>query len=321
MTVSVDFDGTLCLGLDFEIKNKTPNTILIGKINYLKSKGNYIKIVTARGSYNTSIEERTKKYYNIIKDYLDKNGVNYDEISFNKEFADIYIDDLAIRPEEVTITKDLSSSFTDNVVTRINDTVIKSGKTIEKEYEWYKSYLHKKDIPEILNVTRHSIVYKYIESYGKLNYDSLFDKIDRYKDYDPLNNLTFNSYIININDHIISNQILIDYKKLIYMLQEINIEPSFAHGDLSITNIIPTENGIKFIDPLYNKDKFGSYIIDFAKLLFSVKFYLGDVKLFEELKSKINIGYIDTLIASECVRVASYKQQYNFIAENLINEL
>jgi len=30
---------------------------------------------------------------------------------------------------------------------------------------------------------------------------------------------------------------------------------------------------------------------------------------------------MDVLIAAECVRVASYKSEYSFIAENLINEL
>jgi hypothetical protein len=86
-------------------------------------------------------------------------------------------------------------------------------------------------------------------------------------------------------------------------------------------NIIPTKIGLKLIDPLYNKNKFGSYEIDFAKLCFSFKFYKNDLASFNYIKDKVNLKYMDILIAAECVRVASYKKEYSFIAENLINEL
>ena len=316
--ISVDFDGSL--GLDFVISEKIPNRELINQINYLKEAGNYIKIVTARGSYNSTIEERTEKYYHQIKNYLDLNEIKYDEISFVKEFADLYIDDLAIRPDEIVITKDMSSIFTGNIVTRINDTVIKSGSTISNEYEWYKAYDNKEDIPEIINVTRNSLVYKYIQNNNKLDLNILLGKINRYKEYSKLNNLKFNSYIEGIKTHLKNNPIH-NSDKLVYSLYKLNIYPTFAHGDLSLYNIIPTDNEIKFIDPLYHKDKFGSYIVDYAKLLFSIKFYKGDVGMFNEIKNIIDLNYIDILIAAECIRVASYRKQFNFIAENLINEL
>ncbi len=318
---SVDFDGTLALGNGFDISSKSPNLFLIDKINYLKKSGNYIKIVTARGAYNTTIEERTAKYYQPIKTFLDTNGVLYDEISFNKEFADIYIDDLSIRPEEVVITKDLSSTFTDNIVTRINDTVIKSGKTVTDEYEWYNAYQDKNDIPEVLNVTRHSLIYKFIEKEGLVNFEELFGIMLKYSKYKPLNTCSFDSYVSNIEVHLSKNKNITNGKKLLNELEWIHLSPTFSHGDLSIDNIIPTSTGIKIIDPLYAKNKFGNYILDYVKLLFSVKFYRNDLSLFFELKKWADFPYIDTLVASECVRVASYKSQYSFIAENLINEL
>ena len=86
-------------------------------------------------------------------------------------------------------------------------------------------------------------------------------------------------------------------------------------------NIIPTKNGIKLIDPLYSKDKFGAYQLDIAKLCFSLKFYKNDSASFNYIRQKINIPYLDVLIAAEAVRVTSYKKKYSFIAENLINEL
>ncbi len=234
---------------------------------------------------------------------------------------DVYIDDLAIRPNEVIITKDLSSTFTKNIVTRINDTVIKSGETVADEYEWYNCYRDKEDVPEVLNITRHSLIYKYIEIVGTVDYISLLHKIGQYSAYPKLNDLNFNNYTTNIEGHLNKNQRITNVAKLLGRLVQLDITPTFAHGDLSIDNIIPTSNGLKFIDPLYCKHRFGSYIIDYAKLLFSIKFYKGHVASFDGLKKWINIPYIDVLVASEAVRVATYKSSFSFIAENLINEL
>jgi thiamine kinase-like enzyme len=108
---------------------------------------------------------------------------------------------------------------------------------------------------------------------------------------------------------------------LIDKLKTLNIQPTFSHGDLSVMNIIPTINGLKMIDSLYSKHKFGSYELDLAKLCFSFKFYKNDSASFNYIKEKSKIDYIDILIAAESVRVASYKKEYSFSAENLINEL
>jgi hypothetical protein len=325
MIVSVDFDGTICSGLDFNIEQKIPNTHLIEQINYLRRAGNYIKIVTARGSFNSTLQERSIKYLDPIRAFLEKNGVEYDMISFNKEFADIYIDDLAIRPDEVVVTKDLSSGFTKNVVTRLNNMVIKTGETVDREYLWYEAYQNKDDLPVIINRTRHSIVYKYVEPLGELNYEQLLIKIGVYKSYPRLSPLEFGDYIESIIEHLQNNsrikkgQIL----KLLDALYTVNglVPGTFAHGDLSIDNIIPVQDGFRFIDPLYHEEKFGSYLLDYAKLLLSLKFYRGDCDTFDMIREDLNIPFIDILIAAEAVRVSTYKKQFSFIAENLINEL
>jgi hypothetical protein len=69
---------------------------------------------------------------------------------------------------------------------------------------------------------------------------------------------------------------------------------------------------------------FGCYVIDYAKLLFSLKFYSHDLMKYNMLYGRLveeYEQYLPTLIACECVRVATYKKQFSFIAENLINEL
>ena len=162
---------------------------------------------------------------------------------------------------------------------------------------------------------------KFIHRDTDLNLDDIFDVIDIYKQYDKLNNLTFYSYIENIKNHLNKNINIPNGSILLQHLSKLDITPTFCHGDLSVMNIIPTINGIKLIDPLYSIQKFGSYEIDIAKLCFSYKFYKNDSASFNYIKNKSNIYYLDILIASEAVRVASYKSEYSFIAENLINEI
>ena len=94
MVIIIDFDGTLALGDTSDINKMSPNLKLVSLINQMYNDGNTIKIVTARGCKSCSnIKERNKKYYNIISKWLKKHNINYHELSFNKEYADVYIDD------------------------------------------------------------------------------------------------------------------------------------------------------------------------------------------------------------------------------------
>lgn len=231
---------------------------------------------------------------------------------------DIYIDNFSFRNSK---QKDLSTGFTKNTVIKNKNTVIKTGELVCFENEWYHSYKNKKQIPKVITYQDNQIVLEYIKRNDDFNLDDVFELIDTYKTYDKLNNLRFNSYIQNIENHLIKNSNITNGSKLINKLKKLQIQPTFCHGDLSVMNMIPTINGLKMIDPLYSKHKFGSYELDLAKLCFSFKFYKNDSASFNYIKEKSNIKYIDTLIAAEAVRVASYKKEYSFIAENLINEL
>ena len=231
---------------------------------------------------------------------------------------DIYIDNFSFRSSK---QKDLSTGFTQNKVIKSKNTVIKTGDTVFFENEWYQSYKNKKQIPKVLNYHGNQIVLEYIKRNDDFNLDDVFDLIDTYKTYEKLNNLQFTCYIENIQNHLTKNLNITNGSVLIDKLKTLNIKPTFSHGDLSVMNMIPTINGLKMIDSLYSKHKFGSYELDLAKLCFSFKFYKNDSASFNYIKEKSKIDYIDILIAAESVRVASYKKEYSFIAENLINEL
>lgn len=217
----------------------------------------------------------------------------------------------------------LSKGFTDNVITKVDGLVIKTGKCVAAELEWYNAYLDKADIPYIMGEKDGSIVMKYVERSGEVDIDEVVKIVEKYRKYEILMDGEFywgsQTYFVKILEHIKKNPNITNGKKLLTKLYSTKIEGTFAHGDLSVHNLIPTTTGLKLIDPLYSKKSFGSYVLDYAKLLFSLKFYTNDIKRFNYLRSLVEIP--DCLIASECVRVATYKPQFSFIAENLINEL
>jgi hypothetical protein len=231
---------------------------------------------------------------------------------------DIYVDNFSFRKSN---QKDLSTGFTNNIVTKNKNTVIKVGPYVELENLWYQSYKNKNHIPKVLECIDNKIILEYIQRNNDFNLDDIFDLINVYKMYNVLNDLTFSNYIENIQQHLKNNTYITTGSKLLIKLKSLNIKSTFCHGDLSVMNMIPTTNGIKMIDPLYSKYKFGSYELDIAKLCFSFKFYKNDSASYTYIKKIANIDYIDILIAAEAVRVASYKEEYSFIAENLINEL
>jgi hypothetical protein len=202
--------------------------------------------------------------------------------------------------------------FSSNVVERLGDTVKKTGTTTFDELIWYSSYPKKQHLPNTISL-------EFVESVGEVDLDEVIKIVEAYKSYQPLNKLTFQSYYDRIMYHVEKSDVPNAYKLLDH-LRTFKLEPTFAHGDLSIKNIIQSSNGIKLIDPLYYRN-FGSYILDFAKLAFTLKFYNNNVEGFEKIKNHVNHPKFDVMVACECARVATYRRQFDFILENLINEL
>lgn len=231
---------------------------------------------------------------------------------------DIYVDNFSFRQAK---TKNLSTGFTDNLVIKSRRTVIKVGNTVSSENTWYESYKNKKHTPSIIGLDGNTMIMEYIRRDADINLDDILELIDSYKSYEKLNTLDFQHYRHSIQNHLQNNPAITNGQLLIDHLNNIDIVPTFCHGDLSIMNIIPTRLGLRLIDPLYSYIKFGSYELDIAKLCFSLKFYKNDSASYNYIKDKANLQYINVLIAAESVRVASYKKEYSFIAENLINEL
>jgi hypothetical protein len=220
--------------------------------------------------------------------------------------------------EHSKISQDLSQQFSGNIVKRQDNLVYKFGATIITEKIWY----YAADPNCIFTPKTYQIddllLMDYVESVGPIKLDQVIKLVETYKTYPVLGDKDFTEYRQRIAHHLLNNNIN-GGMKLNHLLNQIDLWPTFAHGDLSIRNIIQAATGPKLIDPLYGLDRFGSFILDYAKLAFTLKFFNNDIEGYETIMHHAEVQPV--LIASECVRVATYNKRFNFIAENLIDEL
>lgn len=227
-----------------------------------------------------------------------------------------FLGDTTSQINRIGTLPDITGGFTGNQIR-----ILKTGDTVQGELEWYAAYEDKGDLPKVQESSEHnSFLLEFLSCTEKLDVEKVYAMIQKYRYYKPMNFLTFSEYRGRICSHLLANP-LYNEEKLEKELSYTVLSPSFCHGDLSSRNIIPTNSGHKLIDPLYSTTRFGCWQLDCAKFLFSLKFYDNDIKNYNKFREMVNISRLDTLIAAECVRVATYNKRFNFIAENLINEL
>ena len=101
MRICIDLDGTLC---EIRQENETYADVKVKPyaaqmVRRLHEAGHTIIIHTARnmGSTGHNVGKAVKNVGKITLEWLDKNGIIYDEIFFGKPNADITIDDRVIR--------------------------------------------------------------------------------------------------------------------------------------------------------------------------------------------------------------------------------
>ena len=329
MVIVIDFDGTLALGDTSNINTMTLNIKLAYMINKMYDDGNIIKIVTARGSKTCkTILEKEEKYRNIITNWLITNNVKFNELSFNKEYGDAYIDDRCYNITDDIEYEKLDSKFTTNKVRRINNCVIKNSDEVKNEYEWYSKAIEiGLEVPKVLSYDKDTISTNYINGVNCDNVDLLINTLRKFKNTKPTNKVNFNSYIERIEKHIKNNDLIKNGDKLINKLNEINPSNTFNHGDFSVHNQIMYDNKLYLIDPIYSEDIYQSYIIDAAKHLYSILYYNLDATFFNLCYNEYMINLdikdkeLDILIACESIRVSNRKRQLTDITNNLIDVL
>lgn len=101
MRIVIDLDGTIC-PIKQAHESYADLPVLPGaveRIRALRAAGHYVIVMTARNmaTRNANVGQVIKHVGKITLEWLDKHGIEYDEIHFGKPNADLYIDDRAFR--------------------------------------------------------------------------------------------------------------------------------------------------------------------------------------------------------------------------------
>lgn len=297
--ISVDFDGTLTIGNRGAIQNLQPNIALIQHLKDLRSTTDvYIKIVTARGARaDLSLEQKAYTYHNQIATWLKKHDVPYDLISFNKEYAHIYVDDMAVLPN--ADFNGFVSYYTGNRIIDTGTTVVKYCKSAELEAQWYdlaRVALSNTSItiPKLIFANQDIIITEKIKQTRGTTYKDLYQVAMRFSGIKPFSAMPYSSYVDNI---IVPKEASDNVIKAIGYLHEFGHDATFFHGDLSIDNCIIFDYGRALIDP--NPKVFGSYITDMGKAVISC--YAAGIEVPDGS---------DIFAIAEGCRVAKYRPEF-----------
>jgi capsule biosynthesis phosphatase len=299
----------------------------IDYLNFLKDKGNYIIIYTARRmkTHSGNIGKCISDIGKITIDTLEKFGIRYDELHFGKPNADFYIDDLSV-PAFSGIDKKIGFYDT-GIIPRSFNKINYSENSVLKETNnpgevyWYKNSPEKikKFFPKIFKAEGNQITmerikgvnYSYLYTNEALREKDLHDLIESlkvihssgekdseeiYSNYSSKLEKRYNENI-KIYGKIKNSSFL--YELIIGKIKKYEVNEKgkcgIIHGDPVFTNVFLTEREIKFIDPRGKLGEklsvYGDIYYDFAKVYQSI---LGYDYILND--SEINYEYRDRMI-------------------------
>lgn len=101
MRIAIDLDGTICpiKEPNQSYSDLEPLPGAAERIRELRAAGHYIIILTARNmaTCQSNLGKVMKNVGKLTLDWLEKYGIEYDEIYFGKPNAEVYLDDRAVR--------------------------------------------------------------------------------------------------------------------------------------------------------------------------------------------------------------------------------
>lgn len=331
--IVVDFDDTLAFHQNRKFDEAVPNWLLIEKLNGLYDQGWQIDIFTARGSISCKTrEEARQKYEKSMIDWLDRNGVKYNMLSFDKPLAAYYIDDKGIMPFDFLDVdiRELEGGLSGTEIYTDGKVVHKQDAAAHATREWFDA-ASKANIktPKIHRVVGDTLTMDYIshdENYFVNNFHKALgiiqSQLENMKSIPVHDDLTFESYIKRIEQH--ADNAYFDGGHTIFqrnaeLLRTIQLKRSFSHGDFGIKNMLFKNHDLYLIDPICGV--FGCTALDAAKFCASLIINKYPANLISKsidymvVMNDINRFALTTLIAAEITRVYKYHPDKNFIME------
>jgi capsule biosynthesis phosphatase len=304
-TAMVDFDDTLSFTTNRDFVNARCDYDIVAKLHQLKALGWTIVIQTARGylSCNGDRAAADKKYRGQIESWLKQHGVPYDELTFEKRLAQLYIDDKAMTPESFKDTvfteeKGLSGAY----VIRIGNRIHKTSPTVKKEAEWYDKaggfY-----VPDNRILCGETLSMDFIPTNSGYKWYPILDVLDTMS-MTEVDCKDWSHYIDRLKDH--ASLAGLDCSKIEQLGMKFetraNEHQSFCHGDFSIENIIWFNERPYLIDPIDMSDSYSSWVLDYSKLIQSAE--RAGVTIKTELL--LSQGFLNFLVMSHWLRLIKY---------------
>lgn len=101
MRIAIDLDGVICRVKkpDESYASVEPLPDAVERVQELRRAGHYVIITTARNmaTCESNMGKVMKNVGKLTLDWLERYGVEYDEIYFGKPNAEVYVDDRAVR--------------------------------------------------------------------------------------------------------------------------------------------------------------------------------------------------------------------------------
>lgn len=296
----IDLDDTIACrqeGQDFDTSK--PNADVIAKVNMLHDDlGFEVVVHTSRGMVSCGGErvDIIDKYYTKVKQWLDENGVHYDDIMFMKPLADLYVDDKAMGVKEF-VNSDicyLGGGGSGSNVLKVGRYVKKSFKDYEERLayqEWCNCNraLEVFGMPDDISYSYDSVVMEFAEGTQLcfLSADEAKPYVMSLVDACLAERVHYDGFEFDVSkqlDILMKNRHCGGGTEFDSIITRVALDiaadsgilaeryGSFCHGDLTAGNVICNGGVMKVIDPRHIKGS-SSYLLDLAKLKMSLMGY------------------------------------------------
>lgn len=331
-TLIVDVDDTISTHTNRDYENARPHLDIITKLNRLYDEGWTIIYHTARGQVSCAgdiaLIEETKRP--VLEAWLKKHNVKYHQLMFGKPIGAYYIDDKAITPDEF-MKKEFRKleGGSGATIEVIGDRVIKRGKDLKKQVQWYGLVGGLVKTPKIYNFFDDTIDMEFVDGIS-LNQAATSDlltgivndcvNIAQSVQWNSDDFALWSTMVGRVQDHLEHNAIPYE-NEIVKLLNSdkthtyMNGRRTMMHGDFTLSNMILRGNDVYYIDPNYIPGVYSSYILDFGKLYQSLhhsyeETFMGEWKGIS--KAKLFVALEDNLVDEE-IRYATLAELVHYI--------
>jgi hypothetical protein len=184
-------------------------------------------------------------------------------------------------------------------------------------------------VPIVHSMIGETLSLEYLEDNGAyFKMDDINEAIEKFRMYRT--SASYDRYVVRMRDHCRAND---DFYEILDLLKDGEVyaycryQNSFMHGDLSLENVIQTDKGLYFIDPIYNEKQWSSYLLDISKMLHSYRKYnrMFEYEIFlntwvKKIHGFSNYTYEDLKYILQVLEVTQWIRIIKYLPSNIKDE-